>query len=69
MSLRNHVGAVIYAATKKEKVQISPLLAEALRMRWASLWLKENNYEYVEMETDAEQVVKCLKDQIKLSEI
>jgi ribonuclease HI len=69
MILRNHAGAVIYAATKKEKVHISPLLAEALGMRWALLWLKENNYENVEMETDAEQVVKCFKNQIKLSEI
>jgi ribonuclease HI len=69
MILRNHAAAVIYAATKKENVHISPLLAEALGMRWALLWLKENNYENVEMETDAEQVVKCFKNQIKLSEI
>jgi hypothetical protein len=63
MILRNHVGAVIYAATKKENVQVSPLLTEALGMRWTLLWLNENNYENVVMETNDEQVVKCPKNQ------
>jgi ribonuclease HI len=63
--VRNDVAAVSYAATLK----VSPMLVETLGLRWALLWLKEQHFDEVINETDAEQVIKYLKNQIKVSEI
>lgn len=65
MIVRNDVAAVSYAATLK----VYPMLVETLGLRWALSWLKEQHFDEVIIETDAEQVVNCLKNQIKVSEI
>lgn len=69
MNFRNHEGSVWFAATKFEKVNVSPILAETLCLRWCLQWVKEQNFEKIVIETDAEVIVKCLQGCTNLAAI
>ncbi|GAU39667.1 hypothetical protein TSUD_60340 [Trifolium subterraneum] len=66
---RNHKGIVQFAATKRERITCSPLLVEALSLKWCLRWIKDQNLQNVEVEMDAENVVNCLLRRINIVEI
>lgn len=66
MLVRNHEGAVSFAATKLERMKTSPTMAEALGLRWCLQWAKEQEFENLIIETDGEIVVKSLQGNTKL---
>ena len=43
MVIRDNEGNVKFAATKLEKWQMSPTMAEAIAMRWCLQWILESN--------------------------
>ncbi|KAK2373516.1 hypothetical protein QL285_074547 [Trifolium repens] len=69
MLIRDDRGLPLFAASKSEEIQISPTLAEAMGLRWHLNLAKENRYENLLIELDAEVVVKCLSGRLKLAEI
>lgn len=58
--VRNFEGKVSFTATKREKIRVSPLLAEVLGLRWCLQWAQEQHYKELIIETDSEIVVNCL---------
>jgi ribonuclease HI len=70
MVVRDNLGNVIFAATKLDKLQASPTLAEALALRWCLHWILFSNQvgQFI-VESDSEVVVNCLKGVLSLSEI
>ncbi|CAJ2627787.1 unnamed protein product [Trifolium pratense] len=66
---RNHQGVVQVAATKRERMSCSPMLAEARGLRWCLQWIKDHNFQNVVVEMDAENVVNCFLGKINIVEI
>ncbi|XP_039683130.1 uncharacterized protein [Medicago truncatula] len=70
MVIRDNRGAVEFAATKLEKRQLSPNLAEALALRWCLQWILTTNQEgkFI-IESDSEVTVNCLKGRNLLADV
>lgn len=62
MLIRNHMGEVLFAATKREYLNVEPTLAEALGVRWSLILAKEQQLNKVIVESDAELVVNCINN-------
>jgi len=58
---RDHLGEVLFSATRKEPTEVTPLMAETLGIRWCLLWAEEKNCPKLIVESDAELVILCLK--------
>jgi hypothetical protein len=56
---RNSEGGVLTAMTKRETIKSTPLVAEALGLRWCLNWILEQKLQDVVVELDSETVVKC----------
>jgi ribonuclease HI len=56
---RNSEGGVLTAMTKRETIKSTPLVAEALGLRWCLNWILEQKLQDVVVELDSEIVVKC----------
>lgn len=69
MLVKDHEGNVSFVATKFERMNISPTMAEALSLRWCLQWAKEQDLGSLIIETDAKVIVKCLQGIIKLATI
>lgn len=67
--VRNSEGRVQIAATKREALRVTPLVVEALGLRWCLQWTTQHLFENIIVETDAEQVVKCLNGSLTLASI
>lgn len=61
---RNQHGHLIEAQSKCRQGAIAPELAEALGIREALSWIKENQYDGVELETDCLQVIQAIRSTI-----
>jgi hypothetical protein len=70
MIIRDYRGTVMFAATKLEKIHVSPTLAEALALRWCLQWILTSDQDgHFTVETDTEVVVNCLQGVSRLSAI
>ncbi|CAJ2662282.1 unnamed protein product [Trifolium pratense] len=56
---RNYEGGVLAAITKRETINSTPLVAEALGLQWCLNWILEQKLQDVVVELDSEVVVKC----------
>lgn len=63
-------GNVKFAATKLEKIQISPTMVEAMALRWCLQWIlaSDQNGNFL-VEMDVEVVVKCIQGVVNLAVI
>jgi ribonuclease HI len=59
--VKDHEGSVILSACKKEEIQTSPNLAEALGIRWAMQTAIALNYNQVTFVSDALTIVKGIE--------
>jgi ribonuclease HI len=66
---RDHHGAVLFSATRKEEMVVTPLVAETLALRWCLSWAEGEQFTSLCIETDAEQVVHCLRRRKKIAAI
>lgn len=69
MLTKDSGGRVLFATTKREDVRVNPLLAEALGLRWCLSWAKDQNFDTLIIESDAEMVVRCLHGQVSIASI
>lgn len=59
--VRNQQGQLVEAQSKCREGKISPELAEAIGIREALSWIKANQYDGVELETDCLQVIQAIR--------
>ncbi|XP_074342549.1 uncharacterized protein LOC141680145 [Apium graveolens] len=59
--IRNHYGDFVRAVTKCSVGRVAPEFAEALRIREALSWIKNNQQSNVVLETDCLQVVQMIR--------
>lgn len=67
MIIGNHEGAIITAKTKIETVSMTPILAEAMKLRWCLNWIKEQKLQNIIVEMDVESVAMCVLGKFKLA--
>jgi hypothetical protein len=70
MVIRDSRGLVQFATTKCERRQVSPILAEAMALRWCLQWISSSDRDgrFI-VERNAEVLVKCLQGFTRLSKI
>ena len=66
---KDHHGAVLFSATRKEELVVTPLMAETLALRWVLSWAEGEYFTSLCIETDVEQVVHCLRRKKKIAAI
>lgn len=62
-------GAITYSACKREDIVVSPLLAEALGIRWALQISAQLGISNAAILTDAETVTKCINQNLQIMEV
>lgn len=62
-------GVISYSACKREDIVVSPLLAEALGVRWALQISDQLGISNAAIFTDAETVAKCINRSLQIMEI
>lgn len=60
LTIRNQMGEVVLSKCNKEDIDVGPLLAEALGVRWAVQVVIEQGINYVAIHSDAANVVNCI---------
>jgi ribonuclease HI len=60
---------VTFAATRKEEITISPLIAEVLTLIWCLQRVRLQDFHNLIIETDAKTVTRCLGGQVKHADI
>jgi ribonuclease HI len=58
--LKDNIGTVIFSACRREQVEVSPILAEALGLRWAIQIAISQGIQSVSIVCDALGVVNCV---------
>lgn len=66
---RDHQGRALFSATRKEQTSVTPLVAEALVLRWCLSWAVGEQFQRLIIETDAELVIHCLYHRKKIEAI
>jgi hypothetical protein len=65
MVVRDHTGSALFASTKCEDILVSPLVAEAMGLRWSLIWAEVHCCKNLIIETDAETVVMSLYGDVR----
>ncbi|RHN71717.1 putative ribonuclease H-like domain, reverse transcriptase zinc-binding domain-containing protein [Medicago truncatula] len=69
LTIRNQNGEVILSKCKKEDIDVGPLLAEALGVRWAVQVAIEQGINSVAIHSDAANVVNCINGKASFATI
>lgn len=59
---KNPTGEILFSARKKESMNVDPLLAEMLAIRWSLLLAKEFRVERLVMQSDCLNAVDCINN-------
>jgi ribonuclease HI len=62
-------NSIYISACRKENIEIDPLLAEVLGIRWGLQTAKDLNWQTVTIMSDAEVVVKCINSKVYVAAI
>jgi ribonuclease HI len=67
--LRDHNGSVVLSACKRENIEVTPILAEALGLRWAIQTAISQGIHSISFSCDALGVVNCVRGKSKVAAI
>ncbi|CAJ2652968.1 unnamed protein product [Trifolium pratense] len=67
--LKNHDRITTFSACKCDDIAVDPIMAEALGVRWAIQFVREQGLHSVCIFSDAENVVNCIAKKVKIDAI